>query len=53
MNHAQPYLETILGFMGITDVETIYVEGVGMGADAVMKAVEAARGRIHQLAIAA
>lgn len=52
-NHAQPHLETVLGFLGITDVETIYVEGVAMGPDAVTKAVDAARGRIRTLAIAA
>ena len=52
-NHAVPYLESILAFMGITNVETIYVEGVGMGPDAAAKAVAAARSRIGQLALAA
>lgn len=52
-DHAQPHLETILGFLGITDIETIYVEGVAMGLDAVTKTVDAARDRIRQLAIAA
>ena len=39
-----PYLKTILGFMGMTDVEFIYAEGLAMGADSVTKAfADAAR----------
>ncbi|BCH27782.1 FMN-dependent NADH-azoreductase [Mesorhizobium sp. L-8-3] len=53
MNHAVPYLHSVLGFMGITDIETIYVEGVSMGVDAAEKAVAAARIRIGQLALVA
>ena len=32
-----PYLKTILGFLGLTDVSFIYAEGLAMGAEAVTK----------------
>ena len=53
MNHADPYLRTALGFIGITDVEVIRVEGVALGADAAEKAVEKALGDTEQLLLAA
>ncbi|MCY1556515.1 hypothetical protein D9M68_932710 [compost metagenome] len=53
MNHAVPYLESVLRFIGITNLETIYVEGLALGTDSAEKAVASARGRIGRLAIAA
>lgn len=53
MNHAVPYLKTVLGFMGMTDVEVIYVEGTGMGPEAAQKAIAAAQARSEELAMAA
>jgi FMN-dependent NADH-azoreductase len=39
-----PYLKTILGFLGMTDVRFVYAEGLAMGADAAAQAfVEAQR----------
>jgi len=35
----EPYLRTILGFIGITDVEVVRVEGVAMGATGAEKAM--------------
>ena len=32
MDHAVPYLRGVLGFLGMTDVDVIRIEGVGMGA---------------------
>ena len=32
-----PYLRTILGFMGMTDVKFIYAEGLNMGEDSVTR----------------
>lgn len=32
-----PYLKTILGFLGMTDIECVYAEGMAMGADGVTK----------------
>lgn len=47
MNHQDPYLRTIFGFVGVTDIEAIEVEGIAFGDDAAEKAVAAgvARGR--------
>jgi FMN-dependent NADH-azoreductase len=50
LNHAAPYLKSVLGFIGITDVETIHVEGLSVGPDGAEKAIAAARLRIAQLA---
>jgi len=33
-----PYLKTVLGFLGMTDVRFIYAEGLGMGDEAIEKA---------------
>lgn len=33
-----PYLKTMLGFLGITDVRVIYAEGLAMGAEAAERA---------------
>jgi FMN-dependent NADH-azoreductase len=38
-----PYLKTFLGFLGMTDVNFIYAEGLNMGADAAQAALAAAR----------
>lgn len=39
LDHQEPYLRTALGFIGITDVEFVHVEGQAMGES------EAAKGR--------
>jgi FMN-dependent NADH-azoreductase len=46
----EAYLRTVLGFLGITDVEFVRVEGLAMGPDAAKGAVESARQRAHQVA---
>lgn len=53
MNHAVPYLKTVLAFMGMTDVEVIYVEGTAFGPEAFEKALEDADARTSELAAAA
>jgi FMN-dependent NADH-azoreductase len=53
MNHAVPYLKTVLGFMGMIDVEVIYVEGTAFGPEATEKAIASAQERSQQLAAAA
>ena len=53
MNHAVPYLKSVLGFIGITDVETVYVEGLAFGPEAAEKAIGAAKARAEELARAA
>jgi len=44
-DYHETYLRTILGFIGITDVESIEIEGVGMGAEVRSKALEAGKSR--------
>lgn len=50
MDHATPYLRSVLAFMGMTDVEIIRVEGVAMGAGATDSALEKAAARIEAIA---
>ncbi|MDE2121010.1 MAG: NAD(P)H-dependent oxidoreductase [Betaproteobacteria bacterium] len=38
-----PYLKTVLGFLGMTDVRPIYAEGFAMGPQAAEQAMEQAR----------
>lgn len=45
-----PYLRTVLGFLGMNDVQFIYAEGLGYGDDYVTKALESARAEIAELA---
>ncbi len=44
-----PYLRTVLGFLGMTDVEFIYAEGLAMGPDAEAAGVAGARAQIAEL----
>ena len=43
------YLRTFLGFLGMKDVEFVYLEGLNMGPEAVENAVNGARERIAEL----
>jgi FMN-dependent NADH-azoreductase len=43
------YLRNFLGFLGMKDVEFVYLEGLNMGPEAAEKAVSGARGRIAEL----
>lgn len=49
MDHAIPYLRSVLGFLGMTDVEVIRVEGVGSGPEATARALDRATARIEAL----
>ncbi len=42
-----PYLKSVLGFLGMTDVEVIEVEGTAFGPEVAEKAVAAAGARLH------
>lgn len=44
-----PYLKTILGFLGMTDIEWIYAEGLAMGAEIADKAMKDAHAQIDAL----
>ncbi|MBC8158488.1 MAG: FMN-dependent NADH-azoreductase [Alphaproteobacteria bacterium] len=41
MDEQEPYLKTVLGFMGLNDVTFIHAEGVAMGEEGLLRANEA------------
>ena len=44
-----PYLALFLGFIGITDVQTILAEGIAYGPEVATKAIEDAKAEIKQI----
>jgi FMN-dependent NADH-azoreductase len=44
-----PYLKTVLGFLGMTDIEFFYAEGLNMGPDAAEKGLAFARAQIDEV----
>ena len=53
MNFQAPYLKSILGFLGLTDVEVITIEGVAYGPEMAQKAVAAATERTDAIVASA
>ena len=49
-DHLEPALRSVLGFLGLTDVKTIRIEGVAFGAEAAEKALAGARETVRELA---
>jgi len=47
-----PYLKTVFAFLGMTDVQFVYAEGLAMGADAEQQALASARGQIDEAVLA-
>ena len=52
MEHQETYLQTVMGFMGVTDVRFVRAEGVGMGDAAKAAALESATQAIRSQAAA-
>lgn len=50
LDFQESYLRAVLGFIGITDVRAVRVEGVGMGEDAVKNAVASAQAQSEEVA---
>src|ERR1700720_3914443 len=48
-----PWLRSMLGFLGMTDVEVIRVEGTALGSEAAEQAVARAAAQAHEVAAAA
>jgi len=44
-----PYLKSVLAFLGLTDVEFIYAEGMAMGSEAASKAFSEAEAHLAEL----
>ena len=49
MEHQESYLKVIFGFMGVTDVNFVRAEGIGMGPEARATAVQGAKAQIEAL----
>ncbi len=49
MDHQRPYLRSVLGFLGMTDIET---EGVAMGPEGTERELTAAKAKAESLAAA-
>ena len=49
MEHQESYLKVIFGFMGVTDVNIVRAEGLGMGPEARETAVQSAKAQIEAL----
>ncbi len=47
-----PYLQTIFTFLGMTDVQFVYAEGLAMGPEAEQNALRSAQSQIEELAAA-
>ena len=52
MDHQEPYLRSVLSFLGMSDIETILIEGVSMGPEVTEKEFAAAKVKAHALASA-
>ncbi|MBO1897251.1 FMN-dependent NADH-azoreductase [Shewanella sp. BF02_Schw] len=50
-DHVVPYLTTVLGFIGINNVETIYAESLNMGPDAAEAGISQAKLDIDAIAL--
>lgn len=50
MDHQEPYLRQVLGFVGIHDVSFIHAEGLNMGGDFLEKGLNQARAQLAQVA---
>ena len=44
-----PYLKTVLAFLGMTDVQFVYAEGLAMGPEAEQKALASAEAQIEEV----
>lgn len=51
LDHHEPYLLGMLGFIGLTDVTVIRAEGINYGAEARTAAIETARRHIFELVL--
>lgn len=49
LDFQEPYLRSLLGFIGITDVEAIAIEGVALGPDIAEKALKAALDKVSAI----
>ncbi|HHF3818576.1 TPA: FMN-dependent NADH-azoreductase [Haemophilus influenzae] len=48
-NLVTQYMKSILGFIGITDVQFVYAQGIGFGPEAIEKAQASAKNKINEI----
>lgn len=48
-NIVTQYMKTILGFIGVTDVQFVYAQGIGFGPEAIEKAQHSAKVKINDI----
>lgn len=51
-NLVTQYMKAILGFVGITDVQFVYAQGIGFGPEAIEKALHSAKVKINDIVTA-
>lgn len=51
LDFEEPYLRGVLGFLGITDIDVVRVEGVAMGPEAVLQAIAKATAQADEAAL--
>ncbi|OOF63974.1 FMN-dependent NADH-azoreductase [Rodentibacter sp. Ppn85] len=51
-NLVTQYMKAILGFVGITDVQFVYAQGIGFGPEAAEKALQSAKVKINDIVTA-
>ena len=44
------YMQAVLNFIGITDIEFVYAEGIGYGSEAIEKAQQSAKAELDRIA---
>ena len=49
-DHQMPFIKQFLGFIGITDVQVVYAEGLSMGEDAKQAAMSQAKAHLESIA---
>lgn len=52
-DHTDTHVQSVLNFIGITDIETIRTEGIAYGPDKATEALEAAKAKVAALSLAA
>jgi len=49
LDFQEPYLRGVFGFLGLTDVEFVYVEGLSMGEEAAAKGLASAHAQVARI----
>ncbi len=49
MDYQESYLRAVLGFIGITKIESVYIEGVAMGPEKTAEALEEAQKQVSSI----